>query len=67
MASYVAQGKESFTGELDIPLNQSGVLISTNQVVRCEVFDYFGKHRFFDAVASASNESTTCVLGMHFI
>ena len=56
MAACVVQRKESFTGE--IVLERPLVMISCQRgvpilkVERYEVFDYFGIHSLFDAVAN---------------
>ena len=54
MATYLAQRKESFTIEFLETVKQKnmkfGVSILTNQTNG--VFNYFGMHNLFDAVAS---------------
>ena len=51
MATYVAQRKENFTGDLALNrMSQYGVSILTNQkVLSYEVFNYFGIRRLFEA------------------
>jgi hypothetical protein len=54
MATYVAQRKRIFIGEvIDIWIGQCGVSILTNQnvlvvTVSHQVFNYFGMHNLFD-------------------
>jgi hypothetical protein len=55
MVSYVAQRKESFTGEIQIAIEKiimCGVSILTNHPLCNEVFNYSGVHSLFDAVAT---------------
>jgi hypothetical protein len=62
MVAYVAQRKESFTGDLDllkldpnpIPYSRRGVSILIQKVFIVEVFNYFGMHSLFDTVAKLS-------------